>query len=222
MLPNDQRMDYRHLRRRARKCVCPLSCLLIAAVLVGCSQLPSAPSAPSISARGASSEAMTLYDANQDGKIDADEMKAPGCPLAAAIKTIDANRDGAVTRDEIKDRIRKWQASTSRLMMITPRFYFDQKPLVGATVTFEAAEFLGIPDVSYTAVTDADGAAKFSGTDRQYPGIYLGLYRVRVSKKDHGKELIPAKYNTNTVLAHEVASDPWVPSFFKGFDLRSK
>src|SRR6476619_5781593 len=101
MLPNDQRMVYRHLRRRARKWAHLLGCSLIAAVLVGCSQLPSAPSAPSISARGASSEAMTLYDTNQDGKIDADEMKAPGCPLAAAAKTIDANRDGAVTRDEI-------------------------------------------------------------------------------------------------------------------------
>src|SRR4029079_10722587 len=125
-------MVYRHLRLPGRKWTHLSAYLLVAAVFVGCSQLPSAPSAPSISARGASSEAMTLYDANQDGKIDADEMKAPGCPLAAAIKTIDANHDGAITRDEIKDRIRKWQASTSRLMMITPRFYFDQKPLVGA------------------------------------------------------------------------------------------
>ena len=145
-----------------------------------------------------------------------------GCPLAAAIRTTDADHDGVITRDEIKVRIQKWQASTSRLMMISPRFYFDGKPLVGATVTLEPAEFLGIPDVSFSAVTDAKGAAQFAGNDRRYPGVYLGLYRVRVSKIDHGKELIPAKYNTNTVLAHEVASDPWVPSFFSGFGLSSK
>ena len=195
---------------------------VIAILLAGCSQTPSAPPLPKISARRAAAEAMTLYDTNQDGKIDADELKAPGCPLAAAMKTTDADHDGTITQEEIKTRIQKWQASTSRLMMISPTFYFNGKPLVGANVVLEPAEFLGIPDVSFTAVTDAKGAAHFTGTDRRYPGVYLGLYRVRVSKQDHGKELIPAKYNTNTELAHEVASDPWVPSFFTGFDLRSK
>jgi hypothetical protein len=37
--------------------------------------------------------------------------------------------------------------------------------------------------------------------------MHLGLYKVKISKKVNGKELIPAKYNEATVLGQEVAPD---------------
>ena len=42
---------------------------------------------------------------------------------------------------------------------------------------------------------------------KDYPGIYVGLYRVRISKKVDGKETIPARYNTKTELGREVATN---------------
>ena len=38
-------------------------------------------------------------------------------------------------------------------------------------------------------------------------GLQLGFYRVRVSKQANGKEMIPAKYNTETTLGQQVAPD---------------
>jgi len=46
-----------------------------------------------------------------------------------------------------------------------------------------------------------------TNTEFGYPGLYLGFYRVRVSKNKGGKELIPAKYNTETELGAEIADD---------------
>ena len=40
-----------------------------------------------------------------------------------------------------------------------------------------------------------------------YPGIYVGLYRVRISKKVDGKETLPARYNTATELGREIAAN---------------
>ena len=42
---------------------------------------------------------------------------------------------------------------------------------------------------------------------KDYPGIYVGLYRVRISKKVNGKETLPARYNTETELGREIATN---------------
>ena len=42
---------------------------------------------------------------------------------------------------------------------------------------------------------------------KDYPGnIYVGLYKVRISKKVNGRETLPARYNTQTELGREVAT----------------
>jgi len=38
-------------------------------------------------------------------------------------------------------------------------------------------------------------------------GAQLGLYKVRISKIVNGKETIPPRYNTETILGQEVAYD---------------
>jgi hypothetical protein len=37
--------------------------------------------------------------------------------------------------------------------------------------------------------------------------MHLGIYKVKISKMDAGKETIPAKYNESTTLGQEVAQD---------------
>ena len=51
--------------------------------------------------------------------------------------------------------------------------------------------------------------------------IRPGFYRVRISKVVDGKETVPAKYNTETILGHEEADD--IPGVrFIEFKLQSK
>ena len=55
--------------------------------------------------------------------------------------------------------------------------------------------------------TDERGIASVSGHDAQFPGIYLGFYRVRISKQVDGKETVPARYNTESELGYEATDD---------------
>jgi hypothetical protein len=158
---------------------------------------------------------MELYDLNHDGRIDSEELKSTHSPLRAA----KWKRDGSIVFAEIASRVSKWKSATTLIMVVSPTFYFQGKPLAGATITFEPAEFLGSSYKSMSATTDANGVAHFTGDDRHYPGIYLGLYKVRVSKCVKDQEVIPAKYNSDTVLVHEVAANNWGGSSLPFFDL---
>ena len=78
-----------------------------------------------------------------------------------------------------------------------------RKPLEGATVTYEPEPFLGPSYHSHQGQTASNGAAVLNPECEGYPGIYVGLYRVRVSKVVGGKEIIPMRYNVKTVLGSE-------------------
>jgi hypothetical protein len=80
--------------------------------------------------------------------------------------------------------------------------------LEGATVTYEPEPFLGSSYHSHQGQTNVAGIAELDPELKEYPGdIYVGLYRVRISKKVNGKETIPARYNTETELGREVATN---------------
>jgi hypothetical protein len=105
----------------------------------------------------------------------------------------------------------------------------DGRPLEGAEVTFEPAPFLGDNIKAAVDVTSPAGFAQPSIPADQRPtkdtpaGFQLGLYRVRVSKKVNGQETIPAKYNTETTLGQQIATDdPAVASQKVRFALTSK
>jgi hypothetical protein len=63
--------------------------------------------------------------------------------------------------------------------------------------------------------------ASVSAQDEKFPGVYLGLYRVKVSKQVGGRETIPARYNSQTELGCEVATDIGGIGYIQ-FDLRSR
>jgi hypothetical protein len=54
---------------------------------------------------------------------------------------------------------------------------------------------------------NGDGTLDADAEIKDYPGIYVGLYRVRISKKANGKETITARCNPETELGREVATD---------------
>ena len=83
----------------------------------------------------------------------------------------------------------------------------DGAPLEGATVTFEPETFMGDMLKPVRAKTNADGRAYLEGQNAEFPGIYLGFYRVRISRLYQGKETIPLKYNSATELGYEATDD---------------
>lgn len=187
----------------------------------GCSQRPDAPPLPNVSPSGAASDALALYDADDDGTLKGDEIWDTPL-LLAAYSQFDVDNNNAITADEIAARVRAWQSSTSRIMRVSPTVFFDGQPLTGATVALDPAPFLGPDYPSATAVTDSKGRARFVGQDRRYPGVHLGLYTVRISKIEDGREIIPARYNSESEMALEVSPENWTNMLFRWFYLNKE
>jgi len=185
-----------------------VGCVGLTAMLVfgGCfGGGPSRVRPPSVDAGSAGRGAMEQYDANKDGVVKGEELdKAPS--LKSALKQLDKNGDGGVDAGEVTARIRQWQDSKVGKMAVSCIITFNKKPLSGAKVTFEPEKFLGDNLKPCEGTTDASGAVALSdGGDP--PGCPPGFYLVRISKQEGGKELIPAKYNTQTILGKEIALD---------------
>lgn len=201
---------------------------LTSATLVSCSSGPARITQPYINAGGAGAAAMDEYDNNGDGKVAGDELeRAPG--LKAALGTLDQDADGAVSADEVAARVQVWQGSRTGLTTVPCLVLLDGRPLDGAQVTFEPESFLG--DELRTAIGTTNRFGKTSPTipkeDRPTPespaGLPFGLYKVRISKADGGRERIPPRYNAETVLGQEVSFD--VPAIINNqviFRLKSK
>lgn len=184
-----------------------LGCLAVISLTIGCSSR--APSKPELTPTESAATALEEYDADGDGAISEEEAKdAPG--LLAAFAKIDKDGDGTVTAQEIEERIIYYQTSTSWVINGTCRILYRNRPLEGATVTFDPEPFLGPSFKPCTGETDERGDAFITreADPDAVPGIYLGFYRVRVTKeKEKGGEMISAKYNTETILGFEANND---------------
>jgi hypothetical protein len=178
---------------------------------------PSRVAPPSFNASASGQRAMDQYDTDKDGKISGDELKkAPS--LNAAAKRIDPSGEG-ITADKIAARIKTWIDSKCGRVTVVCTIHHKGKPLEGATVTLDPEEFLGDVVQPATGVTSENGVAMMSvpasGPD-DVGGVPPGLYLVRVTKSG---EKIPAKYNTQTILGLEVASDAYGEKEGYSFDL---
>ena len=183
-----------------------LGILLGACALTGCSRYPTAPDRPALDPSEASSLALEAYDANGDGRIDQQEAEqSPG--MRDAFSRIDKNGDGALDAGEIADRISYYKTAASIIVPGGVEVRLGGRPLAGATVTFEPEAFLGSAFESCSGVTDEMGTASLEGPDADFPGIYLGMYRVKITRQANGKEMVPAKYNKETTLGYEAADD---------------
>jgi hypothetical protein len=170
-------------------------------ILSGCGQGSPARVLPDKPDPGSGDKAMELYDTNKDGFLDAKELeKVPG--LKAALQTVDTNHDGKISAAEISARITAWADSKLGRMGVVAVINHNGQPLPGAKVRFVPESFLGTELKPAEATTDAHGLARPRMGGSQ--GICPGFYRVEVTKDG---EHIPAKYNTETQLGQEVATD---------------
>src|SRR5207248_1995275 len=120
-------------------------------------------------------------------------------------------------------RIKKIQESKVGALTAIVSVTLDGRPLGGATVTFDPEPFLGVSYVKITGTTGDSGIVNMILDPNDRPGVPPGLYKIRISKQINGKEVVPPKYNTDTTLGIEVASDNMdlVTGGLK-FDLKSK
>ena len=186
--------------------------LAVLASCFGCSGGPSALSVPGYNPSGSAQKAMELYDKDENGVIDEEELKsAPG--LRASMATVDTNNDGKVSEEEIKNRLLAWDKAQIGLMMFSCDVRLNGKPLSDATITLDPDGFLEGILQSAVGTTSLAGSARPKipkenrPTPDSPPGLQAGIYKVRISKIVGGKETIPAKYNTETILGQEVSMD---------------
>ncbi|HJZ90546.1 MAG TPA: EF-hand domain-containing protein [Gemmataceae bacterium] len=175
----------------------------LAILTTGCSG--GGPGTVQISPRAAAEQAMAEYDANKDGALDAKELEA--CPgLLSGLKRADRDGDGRLTVDEIADRLTFFQREGMQ-SDVAAELTLDGRPLAGATVTLVPEQFMGASVKPASTVTDEMGSGYFTTEGTDYAAVAFGYYRVQVSKIVQGREIIPAKYSSKTVLGYEVAPD---------------
>jgi hypothetical protein len=192
-------------RNRAPRPLAP-RWLLVALALVAAGCSGNGPIAiPQVSPREAAEQAIADYDTNKDGTLDAKELEA--CPgLLSALKRTDRSGDSRLSADEIADRLTLFQDQGMQ-SDVSVDVRLDGRALAGATVTLVPESFLGSSIKSASTVTDEMGTGYFKIEGSEFVQVALGYYRVQVSKNAQGRELIPARYNTKSVLGQEIAPD---------------
>ena len=194
--------------------------LVPACFLLGCGGQPAVVSTMEWDAEGSAKLAMQQFDTDGDGYLVADELQQ--CPaFVEALPRMDADGNGVLIESEVRNRILHLQNSPVKIIQGAVRVLMDGRPLVGATVTLTPEKFMGDSVSTVSGLTDDSGVAYLSGHNSDFPGIYLGYYRVAVSKIDGGTETIPAKYNTETTLGYEATDDRQFVDNYHTFRLSS-
>ena len=179
-------------------------------LFVGCSR---AVKTSSLDSGSASAQAMTTYDTNKDGFLDAQELEQ--CPgLKSCLKEWDQNKDGKLSKDEIETALSAYAKSGIGLITVPCRVTIDGQPLVGASVVLEPEPFLGTTVKSARGTTDEHGKTQLEAEGAALPGCHLGVYRVRISKTVGGQETIHDRYNKQSRLGVEIGPGQKAPCVF--------
>ena len=196
----------RWLTRPTSRGMTLVACLLLT---VGCSFGPRRIRPPRIDPEAAADEAIALYDANNDGSLDADELRKCSGVLRR-LGAYDLDQDGQVSRDEMAARIAARCEKRIGLTSVQAHFFFDGEPLRNAQITFEPEPFLGDELKTAVGTTNLGGGAVIAIPDAELPdaqqglnALHVGTYKVRVT---HPEIEIPSRYNSETVLGHETVS----------------
>lgn len=180
-------------------------------MMAGCSGRPTRIEPPAIDSVAVGTAVLSKYDRDGDETLSKSELQAIPS-LNEAVDRVDSDKDGKITAGEVTQRIQNWQKLRVGLMRLVCQVKLDGQPLEGASVTLTPEPFLGDEVLSAEGLTDAHGMAPLSIAEEfrvepNITGVQCGWYQVRVSKLENGQETLPAKYNSETTLGCEVASD---------------
>jgi EF hand len=161
---------------------------------------------PDISADEAASKAFEEFDRNRDGKLEGLELER--CPgIYQSRSFIDKDNDGKVSVQELTERIAMYKERKIGLVAVNCRVTQSGRPLAGATVKFVPEKFMGPNLKPAQGVTNADGRVAPFTEGQELPGVACGFFRIEVTKKELGQEMIPPKYVGPTVLGIEVSPE---------------
>lgn len=186
---------------------------VIALALFGCTRTPSRIQAPALDPAAASKKAFELFDDNQDGFLDEEELgDSPSLKKAVFSKgvfsrpvgLIDENQDKKLSLDELTNRLKGMSTSRVGRMTVACSVARGNQRLSGVEVKFIPEPFMGDSFPTATGTTDVGGLARVAISEGE--GMAFGFYRVELSRKNKaGKETIPARFNTETELGQEVS-----------------
>lgn len=162
---------------------------------------------PSVDPADAAAAAIEAHDADRDGKLSETELVAvPG--LLAALAKYDTDGDRHLSGKEIGARLESMYSGGVGLMSCQCTVILGGQPLSGAAVRLIPEEFLGGAVLAAEGVTDGNGNVTLAVDDAKLPedqrGLHAmqpGVYRVEIT---HSNLQIPARYNRQTTLGHEV------------------
>jgi len=196
------------------------SCLgkYVAAVLsamvleTGCSNRPAAIPVVDVDPSAASRRAIEIYDRDADGQLSSNELQAvPG--ILKRVSLYDTDGNGQVSASEIASRIGIWEKQRMGVRGLSVRVTLDQRPLAGAQIELIPEEFLGPNCKPARGVTNERGVARMNiaaqdlppqFVERKIRGVQGGVYRIKVT---HARRKIPSRYNDESTLGEEIATD---------------
>ena len=187
-------MMARHWRRT-------LFVVMVLLAMAGCSRRPSPPKVPGPNiAPGDVARAIILqYDTKHLGYLDAEESRKSAAIMDLR-KDLGLLAGEPLKEEQLAERAKVWLGGASPRVLPNVGVYLDGKSLDGATVTFEPESCMGSDYHTCSGTTGRSGRCFVRGDDPAFPGLYSGLYRIRVSKLVGGRETLPERYNSKTEL----------------------
>lgn len=160
--------------------------MVLTAAVFGCNTRPARVAVPDFDADATGAQALTTYDANHDGRLDAGECSKS---LASALRRADKDQDGQLTADEIAERIHSYERFRAGLVPVFCSVSRGGRPVAGATVTYQPEDFMGANALPASGKTDDRGNAQVSVAAEHLPspahaGVQPGFYRVLVTLAD--------------------------------------
>ncbi len=180
-------------------------------VSTGCSGKPARVPLAKINYANAARLAIEKLDRDGDRELVASEIKS--CPaLLAAIQSIDTENNGSIAQDELESYLRQMQSNKVSMVRWKLRVLVDGKPLSGAVVTLEPADFLLPGVLPAEGVTDESGLVSLSVAKEHRPSpnayvVHCGLYNATVSQNSADINSIALKKSFGVEVRPEGQTD---------------
>lgn len=174
---------------------------------IGCSGAPGRVPTPTVDAEDAAQQAIGLYDGDNDGQLNAEELKASP-PLVDAAAAYDTSKDGTLSQTELVAGIESWERRGVGATVLPFTLRLDGRPLEGAEVKLVPAPFLsnalspagGVSDQTGSGSLEIDAENLPANVPKNLPVIQPGLYLVEIT---HPTIAIPEAYNKSSTLGLE-------------------